>query len=619
MTRQKRLRTDGSDNSLFQQQTLLKAGQLSLIYENGSIRWIRLGDLEILRMIYSAVRDRNWGTIEPIILEEDIRIMKSSFEISLKVEYKSDPIHFVANYLISGSENHIRFELNGAAQSDFLKNRIGFCVLHPIRECAGKTATVIHSDVSKSEFIFPEQILAHQPIKNVQSIIWEPVPGVTSRLNLSGDIFEMEDQRNWTDASFKTYCTPLELPFPQEIRKGETVFQVVELKVEVANFHEKPASDFVFSWDSNKSYTLPELGTAICSQKETLTKQEANLLKKLPLKHFRVEIKMNMPGFRNDMVKATRECGLLGWPLFVVLYLSENYLNEYKAFCLLSRELKAAIKYLLPVGENHLSFAEFNELLPQIREDFPETLIGTGVNAYFAELNRSRLSIDQADFVSFTICPQVHAFDNASLVENLEAQAEVIKSAKLLFPDKPIFVSPVSLKQRFNVVATSAEPEPEPGKLPSSVDPRQRSVFAASWTLASLKFLAYTGANLATYYETIGWKGFMQGEQKPAIEKPFLAEANEIFPVYSVIKELSGYSTVVHSVSSHPLLFDGLVVSAENKLKMFLFNFTSEDIEIRTEPAIIYRTIDSLVYPTTPKFSAEKLILKAGDLVVIEL
>ena len=30
----------------------------------------------------------------------------------------------------------------------------------------------------------------------------------------AGDVFEIEDQRNWTDGSFKTYSTPLSLPFP---------------------------------------------------------------------------------------------------------------------------------------------------------------------------------------------------------------------------------------------------------------------------------------------------------------------------------------------------------------------------------------------------------------------
>ena len=31
---------------------------------------------------------------------------------------------------------------------------------------------------------------------------------VELELLFEGDLFEMEDQRNWTDASFKTYCTP---------------------------------------------------------------------------------------------------------------------------------------------------------------------------------------------------------------------------------------------------------------------------------------------------------------------------------------------------------------------------------------------------------------------------
>ena len=35
----------------------------------------------------------------------------------------------------------------------------------------------------------------------------------------NGETFEMEDQRNWTDASFKTYCTPLSLPYPIKIIK----------------------------------------------------------------------------------------------------------------------------------------------------------------------------------------------------------------------------------------------------------------------------------------------------------------------------------------------------------------------------------------------------------------
>ena len=41
----------------------LRAGPLALFYEQGDLRRIRLGDTEILRRIYVAVRDSSWGTV----------------------------------------------------------------------------------------------------------------------------------------------------------------------------------------------------------------------------------------------------------------------------------------------------------------------------------------------------------------------------------------------------------------------------------------------------------------------------------------------------------------------------------------------------------------------------
>ena len=37
---------------------------------------------------------------------------------------------------------------------------------------------------------------------------------------MEGETFETEDQRNWSDASFKTYGTPLALPLPVEVTSG---------------------------------------------------------------------------------------------------------------------------------------------------------------------------------------------------------------------------------------------------------------------------------------------------------------------------------------------------------------------------------------------------------------
>ena len=41
----------------------LRAGSLTLDYDNGDLRGVKLGEREIIRRIHGAVRDRNWDTV----------------------------------------------------------------------------------------------------------------------------------------------------------------------------------------------------------------------------------------------------------------------------------------------------------------------------------------------------------------------------------------------------------------------------------------------------------------------------------------------------------------------------------------------------------------------------
>jgi hypothetical protein len=124
---------------------------------------------------------------------------------------------------------------------------------------------------------------------------------------------------------------------------------------------------------------------------------------------------------------------------------------------------------------------------------------------------------------------------------------------------------------------------------------------------------------MVTYYETVGWKGLIQGDQASYNRKLFPADAHEIFPVYQAIKKLNGYTMISQSESSHPLVFDGLAVHSEKGIKLFLFNFTSEEIEIRMNTSFTSDKINSLIYSDPPVYSEDKLKLRAGDCVEIIL
>ena len=69
-------------------------------------------------------------------------------------------------------------------------------------------------------------ISPHQPAMDIESLAWTH-DGVATRVAFAGEVFEMEDQRNWTDASYKTYSTPLSRPFPVVIPEGGVIEQSI--------------------------------------------------------------------------------------------------------------------------------------------------------------------------------------------------------------------------------------------------------------------------------------------------------------------------------------------------------------------------------------------------------
>ena len=202
----------------------LTAGPLTAEYDGGSLRYIRLGGHEILRRVLVAVRNRNWQTIPAVLSNEMVVRNADNFRISFTANHE---IGFVWNGLIEGdSDGTIRFAMSGKATRSFWRNRIGICVLHPIAECAGRECIVEHSDGTEEASQFPMLISPHQPFLDIRALRYGPL-----RIETFGDIFETEDQRNWTDASFKTYSTPLSIPIPAEVHPGDSITQSVTLSL----------------------------------------------------------------------------------------------------------------------------------------------------------------------------------------------------------------------------------------------------------------------------------------------------------------------------------------------------------------------------------------------------
>ena len=79
----------GTDEPL-PERRLLRAGPVSATLENGALRWIRYGDVEVLRGIAFLVRDRAWGTPTPKIAALKVEEEAAGFRVTFDALCRTD-------------------------------------------------------------------------------------------------------------------------------------------------------------------------------------------------------------------------------------------------------------------------------------------------------------------------------------------------------------------------------------------------------------------------------------------------------------------------------------------------------------------------------------------------
>lgn len=139
---------------------------------------------------------------------------------------------------------------------------------------------------------FPVSISANQIFLDVRALRFE-IGGAKVEMRLTGETFEVEDQRNWSDANFKIYGTPLHLPFPVEIRPGTEIHQRIEVALqEPVESLEESAETAVRVCANSRALAPPKIGLVWPSEAALLSLTEIELLRKLRLAHIRVDIRL---------------------------------------------------------------------------------------------------------------------------------------------------------------------------------------------------------------------------------------------------------------------------------------------------------------------------------------
>lgn len=587
----------------------LRAGPLSMIFENGDLRYIRLGEKMLILRIYSAARDRRWGTAPAILSDLQMQIEDDHFAIRYTCENRYDDIDFIWQGAMDGAaDGTLRFSMDGVARASFMRNRLGFCVLHPM-QLAGDVARVTHVDGSVEETTFPRLIepqrvidgaLQPMPVFNEMRAVSQLVrPGVWAHIEFEGDIFETEDQRNWTDASYKTYCTPLRLPYPVEVKVGTRVAQAINLRLEGAAASAQPKRRAAKSATpvtvrvGRKTTALPALGLGVATNEPPLKGKQLAALKALKLSHLRVDLALWAEEWPARLKQAAKEAKALGAGLELGIFVSAAADAELRAFVAQAKLAKLPVLRYLVFHRDEAATSPATIALAR-QHLGPQATIYSGTNLFFTELNCHRPSRDdlkQVNGLCYSFNPQVHAFDDSSIVETLATQAETVQTYAAFAGRTPLAIGPITLAQRFDLARVG----PEPTAAPLKNDYRQATTLGASWTLGSLKYIAQTGAvNSATYYQTTGLRGVM--------------DVRIAFPLYHVFADVAEFEggEVVASQSSEPLRVESLVLRKGKRTRVLLGNFSDQPTTVNLSKLGARATVKFLMNDT-PAVALNKL------------
>ena len=283
------------------------------------------------------------------------------------------------------------------------------------------------------------------------------------------------------------------------------------------------------------------------------TRKTCRRLKALAPFHLRADLRLSHAGFREELSRAAAQAAALSLPLEVALVLPENaeaalaeFVPAWEAsgaeavrWLIFSEQADATTDAALAAARKHLGPLD------------PLASFARGSKGDFVLLNRNRPAPQPAMSLAYGMCPQVHLTDNRTLVESLEGQAWTAATLAANFPKANAIATPITLKRSpFSLAlkkpAAPAGTSQVEALWRNQVDTRQFSLFGAGWTMGSLKRIALSATNSATYYETTGLLGVMAGRnlagdllKSPAFD--FSIEPGWVYPMYHVFADFAGF------------------------------------------------------------------------------
>ncbi|CAM3277832.1 DUF362 domain-containing protein [Paracoccus nototheniae] len=506
----------------------LTCGRAQVTLQDGHLRHLRVGGIEAIRSIAFLVRDRDWGIVAPQI--SGLRVDKKEQEIRVgwQADYTMGTGHLRAHIALVLTGSGLDATVQAHATGTVWTNRTGFSVLHPIEGVAGAPVRVDHPGGGQTQGRFPDLIAPWQPFMDIEALTHRAGPWQIA-CRFAGDVFEMEDQRQWGDASFKTYNRPLSQPWPYRIDAGAGPSQRVSLR-----WTHQPGRAVTPSPRAMVAQPrFPQTALLLDAPQARRATADPAAMRSIAPQRLLCHLDAgagSIDADLRDFAALQAQCAGPAYDLELIAACPPqgDLAAEFTAYAravaasglrLASVMVTPAVdRQSVPPGSDWPACPPLDQIHAAARPAFPGLPLGGGVASFFPELNRKRPPVQGLDFITHGLCPIVHAADDVSVMETLQAVPQILASGRAIAGGVDYRLGPSTLAMRHNPYGSRTIPNPDRKRLcMTDDDPRQDGQFAAAWTCGLATALAPAGVTVWTPSELYGPRGLVDdsGAMRP--------------------------------------------------------------------------------------------------------
>ena len=217
-----------------------RVGSVSFRSEATGIRSLVVSGTEVVRRIFITVRDTSWREVPPTAWSSEVDEGEGSWRLRLAASYANargeTQFAWRGLFTVDRDRAAASFQVVGTAIQPMHVNRVGLVVLHPTTVVGGRISTGGRG--RRASFVPTERLMPQHVVDGLPTGITDPFDRLIVQLQdrtvtdfrFEGSLFEIEDQRNFGDDSFKSYCPPLASGFPHAIAAGTRLAQSVSIE-----------------------------------------------------------------------------------------------------------------------------------------------------------------------------------------------------------------------------------------------------------------------------------------------------------------------------------------------------------------------------------------------------